>query len=67
MDPSTVWVFCGNKSTLPSGVFRDFASAESWIETHSLSGVLTEYPLGAGVYDWAIAESLFISTDGFLY
>jgi len=42
-----VWVFNGNSSRFPSGVFS------------SLSGILTCYPLDLGVYDWAIREDFF--------
>jgi hypothetical protein len=59
MNLLAVWVFCGECSTLPSGVFSDVATAESWIKKHSLSGVLTEYPLETGTYDWAIDKGLF--------
>lgn len=30
-----------------------------WISKHKLSGVLTQYPLGMGVYDWATENGLF--------
>lgn len=53
MDVMGVWVFCGNGGSLPSAVFADLANAEDWIKKHSLSGVLTEYPLDIGVYEWA--------------
>ena len=33
--------------------------AEWWILKHRLSGVLTEYLLNVGVYDWAIENELF--------
>jgi hypothetical protein len=54
-----VWIFNGERSSFPGGVFRDLASAESWISRHALSGVLTKYPLGAGAYDHAIEAGLF--------
>jgi hypothetical protein len=54
-----VWVFCGNNSTLPVGVFRDLTTAEEWIKKYSLSGVLTEYPLDTSVYDWTIQNGYF--------
>lgn len=52
---STVWVFNGAGASLPAGVFADEAAAVSWIRINSLSGILTEYPLDTGVYDWAIS------------
>lgn len=48
---------CGNKG-FPGGVFTDRAKAESWIETHRLSGVLTAYPVDEGCYDFAIRYEL---------
>lgn len=48
----TVWVFAGRPSGGVGGVFSDLESAERWIEGHSLSGLLSEYPLDEGVFDW---------------
>jgi hypothetical protein len=49
-----VYVFNGSKASFPSGVFADRDSAIAWISENKLSGTLTEYPVGIGVYDWAI-------------
>jgi len=54
-----VWVFVGEGSRLPSAVFSTKESAETWIERHRVSGILTAYPVGAGVYDWAIDTGRF--------
>lgn len=40
-------------------VFTKKERAIQWIARHRLTGVLTEYPLDQGVYDWAIDEGLF--------
>ena len=56
---STIWVFVANGASLPSGVFRGQDSAKEWIKKYSLSGLLTEYPIDVGVYDWAIGKGLF--------
>ena len=56
---SAVWVFCAVGAMLPSGVFTELLVAEAWIKKHSLSGVLTEYPLDTGVYEWAIVKGYF--------
>jgi len=40
-------------------VFSKKAIAEIWIRKHHLSGVLTQYPLDEGVYDWAISNGTF--------
>lgn len=55
----SVWVFNGERSRLPGGVFGSRAEAEAWIERHGLTGLLTEYPVGVGVYEWAIASGRF--------
>lgn len=31
----------------------------AWIERHQLTGLLTEYPLGVGAYDEAVARGWF--------
>jgi len=56
---SVVWVFNGEGAQLPSGVFASRPDAEQWILNHSLTGLLTEYPIGTGVFDWAVRHSLF--------
>lgn len=58
----TVWIFCGRESTFPSGVFDSKHAAEAWIHLNQLSGTLTEYPVGLGVYDWAVEEGHFKPT-----
>jgi len=55
----SVWVFVGENSRFPSGIFISFEAGEKWIMEHKLTGVLTEYPLNEGVHDWAIAHGLF--------
>ncbi len=57
--PPTVWIFHGNGARFASGVFSTRAGAEAWIRQHGLAGVLTEYPLDSGAYDWAIQERHF--------
>jgi hypothetical protein len=58
--PGGVWVFQAPRSGgFAGGVFSSRNDADVWIERHSLSGVLTLYPVGAGVYDWAIDVGLF--------
>ena len=49
-----IWVFNGAASHFPSGVFSSKEVAEEWITKHSLTGVLTKYPVDIGVYEWAI-------------
>jgi hypothetical protein len=59
MSLPTVWIFNGAKASFPSGVFNSRAEATAWIERHKLSGVLTEYPVGVGIFDWAVANRFF--------
>jgi hypothetical protein len=40
-------------------VFSSRERAERWLGEKGLTGMLTEYPLDVGVYDWAVAEGLF--------
>ena len=54
MIDATVWVFVGEGARFPSGVFASVVEAEAWIGLHGLTGVLTEYPVGEGVYDVAV-------------
>ncbi|MFZ5531631.1 MAG: DUF7710 domain-containing protein [Pseudomonadota bacterium] len=55
----TVWIFNAAGATFPGGVFGSLEQAESWISKHGLSGTLTEYPLDAGAYDWAVSLGYF--------
>lgn len=50
----TVWVFHGQAGRSVGGVFSDLETAERWIEGHSLTGLLTEYPLNEGAFDFAL-------------
>lgn len=59
MNTSTVWVFCGVQSPLPSGIFSTQEEANAWIQTRLLSGTLTEYPVGISAYDWAVKKGYF--------
>jgi len=57
--PTSVWIFSGAQANFPSGVFHTREQAQQWIERHGLTGTLTEYPVGEGVYEWAIAKGAF--------
>src|SRR5688500_19949405 len=52
----TVWVFHAEGAHFAGGVFAATDQAEKWIAEHSLTGVLTEYRVGTGVLDWAVAQ-----------
>lgn len=56
---NTVWVFNGEKSTFPSGIFSSREKAEAWIAEHQLTGCLTMYPLDEGAYNWALRMGHF--------
>lgn len=59
MEAETTWAFVGEQATLPSGVFSNVERAERWIALHGLSGLLTEYTVGEGAYDWAVHTGHF--------
>ena len=54
----TIWVFNGARSQHSGGLFEDLEEAEKWIEQNKLTGMLTEYPINTGVFDWAIENNL---------
>lgn len=56
----TIWIFHGESARMASGVFSTKELADIWIEEHKLSGLLTEYPIDTGVYDWATLNKLFV-------
>lgn len=55
----SVWAFHGINARFISGVFESKTLAEKWISEHKLTGVLTEYPLNFGAYDWAVSLGYF--------
>ncbi len=55
----TVWVFNGEQSRLPAGIFTTREAAEAWIRERGLSGTLSEFPVDVGAYDHALREGLF--------
>lgn len=56
---NSVWVFNGEGAQFPAGVFSSRDKAVAWIQRHGLTGLLTQYPLDEGVYDWAVREAVF--------
>ena len=59
-DNEFVWVFNGEGTQFPSGVFRTREKACVWIATNAVSGVLTAYPIDEGAYDWAVRNGTFV-------
>jgi hypothetical protein len=58
MSDKSIWVFHG-EGRFAGGAFTSRELAEAWIARHSLSGVLTLYPLDTGVYEWAVARGTY--------
>lgn len=56
VEPEFVWVFHSQGAKGAGGVFRDLDEARAWIERHRLTGLLTRYPLGMGVYDYVVGR-----------
>ena len=57
--PTAVWVFHGTHAKFASGVFASELDAMRWVERHQLSGVVSQYVVGDGAYDLALAEGRF--------
>jgi len=57
-DHKTIWVFNGANSQFSGGVFEELHVAENWIAKNNLTGMLTEYPINTGVFDWASENDL---------
>ncbi|SIN15100.1 DUF7710 domain-containing protein [Micromonospora cremea] len=58
-DLPTVWIFHRDGARFASGVFASRADGLSWAAEHRLTGLLTEYPVGEGSYDYAVSRGLF--------
>jgi len=58
-DIREVWVFSGVNAKFPSAVFAVKEDAFEWIRKYELTGVLTRYPVGISVYEWAIESGNF--------
>ena len=54
-----IYVFMGKGANFPAGTFNNKENAIEWIEKYALSGVLSEYPIDVGLYDWAIEKGYF--------
>ncbi|MCY0969092.1 DUF7710 domain-containing protein [Chryseobacterium wangxinyae] len=59
MKEKQVFVFNGEESNFPSGIFTTLEKAKVYIEKYSLSGILTQFPIDIGIYDWAIQKDFF--------
>lgn len=54
-----VYVFQGENARFPAAVYLDKASAVEDISRHSLSGLLTKYPLGCTIFHYMVDNNLF--------
>lgn len=54
-----IWVFNGDVSSFPSGIFLEKENALEWVENNKLSGTLTKYPVNVPVYEWAVENNFF--------
>lgn len=59
-----VWVFSGVNAKFPAAVFDVKEDALGWIKKNRLTGVLTKYPVGVSVYEWAIEIGNFKVRSG---
>lgn len=55
-DVESVWLFLGDGARFPAAVFADEDDARRWIRSQRVSGILTEYPIGISVLEWATAK-----------
>ena len=55
-----IWIFCSPQGNFPSGVFLTKELAETWVARHCLNGILTQYPVDIGTYEWAIEKGYFV-------
>ncbi|PWG77923.1 DUF7710 domain-containing protein [Pararcticibacter amylolyticus] len=59
IENKSIWLFHGSGGRFASAVFTSVDKAEAWIRKYKLDGILTEYPLDVGVYDWSIENGIF--------
>jgi len=59
MTGDLIWVFHSENARFAGGTFSDQKVAEEWILKHSLTGLLTAYPINCGVFDWAVENEYF--------
>jgi hypothetical protein len=62
VDQLYVWVFHGERAQFASGVFEDREAGLRWAARHRLTGILAQYPVGAGCYDVAVMQGRFHPT-----
>lgn len=50
----SVWILHSANARFAGGAFSNVSEAEAWIGKQALTGLLTEYPMNEGTFDWAI-------------
>ncbi len=64
MKINNIWVFQGNGSDAPGGIFSTRDKAEEWISKSRVQGILFNYPVNISVYDFLVSSgSLKIRKD----
>ncbi|MEQ1673374.1 MAG: hypothetical protein ABL893_21210 [Hyphomicrobium sp.] len=58
-DDKSIWLFHADGARFAGAVFETSDIARKWISMHRLTGLLTEYPINKGVYEWAIGCGIF--------
>jgi hypothetical protein len=56
---ANVWIFHGDGASFAAAVFETQEAGLAWAAKHGVTGILTEYPVGDGCYDIALAEGHF--------
>jgi hypothetical protein len=57
-----VWIFHGDGAPFAAAVFESREAGLAWAAKHGVTGLLTEYPIGDGCYDIAVAQGRFRPT-----
>ncbi len=55
-ESNNVFVFNGENSTFPLGIFSTKADAIGFISLHKLNGTLTKYPIDIDIYSWSVQK-----------
>lgn len=57
-----VWVFNAGGWFAPCGIFDSLEEMEEYVRGHKLSGVGSQYPVGIGLYEYAVETGRFRPT-----
>jgi len=56
-----VYIFHGSRARFAAAVYENIEQATNDIRRHRLSGVLTWYPVGKTVYEYAVENGYFLN------